>query len=77
MYFNATSTHCFVGERRNLDIEYFSKLLEKVLEVQQNRKKLKKLSEKNTPKKRKRKPKGMYLPNFCLSMYNESCISSP
>ncbi|KAI3362129.1 hypothetical protein L3Q82_012452, partial [Scortum barcoo] len=45
-------------ERRKLDIEYFSKLLEKILEVQQNRKKLKSLAEKNSPKKRKRKAKG-------------------
>ncbi|XP_070844622.1 transcription factor TFIIIB component B'' homolog [Chaetodon trifascialis] len=45
-------------ERRKLDIEYFSKLLEKILEVQKNRKKLKSLAEKNSPKKRKRKAKG-------------------
>ncbi|XP_056259503.1 transcription factor TFIIIB component B'' homolog isoform X1 [Seriola aureovittata] len=45
-------------ERRKLDIEYFSKLLEKVLEFQKNRKKLKKLTEKNSPKKHKRKAKG-------------------
>ncbi|XP_044189507.1 transcription factor TFIIIB component B'' homolog isoform X1 [Thunnus albacares] len=44
-------------ERRKLDIEYFSKLLEKILEVQKNRKKLKSLSVKNSPKKRKRKGK--------------------
>ncbi|KAM7368719.1 hypothetical protein PAMP_013031 [Pampus punctatissimus] len=48
----------FVGERHKLDIEYFSKLLEKILEVQKNRKKLKSLSEKNSPRKRKRKTKG-------------------
>ncbi|XP_069556991.1 transcription factor TFIIIB component B'' homolog isoform X2 [Brachyistius frenatus] len=45
-------------ERRKLDIEYFSKLLEKILEFQKNRKKLKLLAEKNSPKKRKRKTKG-------------------
>ncbi|XP_074547081.1 uncharacterized protein LOC141805789 [Halichoeres trimaculatus] len=44
-------------ERRKLDIEYFSKLLEKILEVQKNRKKLKSLANKNTPKKQKRKTK--------------------
>ncbi|XP_029025194.1 transcription factor TFIIIB component B'' homolog isoform X2 [Betta splendens] len=41
-------------ERRKLDIEYFSKLLEKIMEVQQNRKKLKSLAEK-PPRKRKAK----------------------
>ncbi|XP_076020046.1 uncharacterized protein LOC143011172 isoform X2 [Genypterus blacodes] len=45
-------------EKRKLDIEYFSKLLEKILEYQKNKKKLKSLTEKNTPKKRSRKPKG-------------------
>ncbi|XP_030005114.1 transcription factor TFIIIB component B'' homolog isoform X2 [Sphaeramia orbicularis] len=46
-------------EKRRLDIEYFSKLLEKILEVQKNKKKLKSLSVKNkTPKKCIRKPKG-------------------
>ncbi|XP_051268098.1 transcription factor TFIIIB component B'' homolog isoform X2 [Dicentrarchus labrax] len=45
-------------ERRKLDIEYFSKLLEKILEVQKNRKKLKLIAEKNSPKKQKRKAKG-------------------
>ncbi|KAF7217525.1 transcription factor TFIIIB component B'' homolog isoform X2 [Nothobranchius furzeri] len=44
-------------ERRKLDIEYFSKLLEKVLEVQKDRKKLKLLAEKNTNKKSKTKRK--------------------
>ncbi|XP_059213865.1 transcription factor TFIIIB component B'' homolog [Centropristis striata] len=44
-------------ERRKLDIEYFSKLLEKILEVQKNRKKLKSLAEKKPPKKQKRKGK--------------------
>ncbi|XP_023121277.2 transcription factor TFIIIB component B'' homolog isoform X3 [Amphiprion ocellaris] len=44
-------------ERRKLDIEYFSKLLEKILEFQKNRKKLKSFAEKNSPKKRKRKTK--------------------
>lgn len=42
-------------ERRKLDIEYFSKLLEKILEFQKSRKKLKSLAEKNPPKKRKKK----------------------
>ncbi|XP_062290751.1 transcription factor TFIIIB component B'' homolog isoform X1 [Scomber scombrus] len=45
-------------ERRKLDIEYFSKLLEKILEVRKSRKKLKSLSDKISPKKRKRKTKG-------------------
>ncbi|XP_068609239.1 transcription factor TFIIIB component B'' homolog [Brachionichthys hirsutus] len=45
-------------ERRKLDIEYFSKLLEKILEVQKNRKKLKSLSDKNSEGTRKRKTKG-------------------
>ncbi|XP_053195480.1 transcription factor TFIIIB component B'' homolog [Scomber japonicus] len=45
-------------ERRKLDIEYFSKLLEKILEVQKSRKKLKSISDKNSPRKRKRKTKG-------------------
>ncbi|XP_038589444.1 transcription factor TFIIIB component B'' homolog isoform X2 [Micropterus salmoides] len=45
-------------ERRKLDIEYFSKLLDKIMEVQKNRKKLKSLAEKNSPKKHKRKAKG-------------------
>lgn len=59
MDFDAAFTgDCFVGERRKLDIEYFSKLLEKILEVQKNRKKLKSLAEKNSPKKRKKKAKG-------------------
>ncbi|KAK5879287.1 hypothetical protein CesoFtcFv8_024605 [Champsocephalus esox] len=42
-------------ERRKLDIEYFSKLLEKILEVQKNRKKLKAMAEKKPPKERRRK----------------------
>ncbi|XP_028272940.1 transcription factor TFIIIB component B'' homolog isoform X4 [Parambassis ranga] len=45
-------------ERRKLDIEFFSKLLEKILEVQKNRKKLKSLTDKNSTKKRQRKAKG-------------------
>ncbi|CAJ1070398.1 transcription factor TFIIIB component B'' homolog isoform X3 [Xyrichtys novacula] len=47
-------------ERRKLDIEYFSKLLEKILEVQKNRKKLKALANKNSKnsKKQKKKTKG-------------------
>ncbi|KAM3600079.1 uncharacterized protein V6R79_017057 [Siganus canaliculatus] len=44
-------------ERRKLDIEYFSKLLEKILEVQKTRKKLRSVTEKNSSKK-KRKTKG-------------------
>ncbi|XP_058473046.1 transcription factor TFIIIB component B'' homolog isoform X2 [Solea solea] len=44
-------------ERRKLDIEYFSKLLEKILEFQKNKKKLQSLAKKNAPKKRKRKEK--------------------
>ncbi|XP_074472931.1 uncharacterized protein LOC141756873 isoform X2 [Sebastes fasciatus] len=44
-------------ERRKLDIEYFSKLLEKILEVQKNRKKLKSLAGKKSPKKKKPKDK--------------------
>ncbi|KAI4816213.1 hypothetical protein KUCAC02_008548 [Chaenocephalus aceratus] len=45
-------------ERRKLDIEYFSKLLEKILEVQKNRKKLKAMAEKKPPKERKKREKG-------------------
>ncbi|XP_062414828.1 nascent polypeptide-associated complex subunit alpha, muscle-specific form isoform X1 [Pungitius pungitius] len=45
-------------ERRKLDIEYFSKLLEKILEVQENRKKLRSLAGRKSPKKRTRKAKG-------------------
>ncbi|XP_061657384.1 mucin-2 [Syngnathoides biaculeatus] len=44
-------------ERRKLDIEYFSKLLEKILELQANRKKLKSLVEKNGSKKRQKRSK--------------------
>ncbi|XP_077594087.1 uncharacterized protein LOC144210991 [Stigmatopora nigra] len=44
-------------ERRKLDIEYFTKLLKKILEVQANRKKLKSLSQKNPTKKRQRRSK--------------------
>ncbi|XP_047426210.1 transcription factor TFIIIB component B'' homolog isoform X4 [Mugil cephalus] len=44
-------------ERRKLDIEYFSKLLEKILEYQKNKKKLKSLTQKNSPKKNKKKEK--------------------
>ncbi|KAM9793465.1 transcription factor TFIIIB component B'' homolog isoform X2 [Syngnathus typhle] len=40
-------------ERRKLDIEYFTKLLEKILEVQANRKKLKSLVRKNSQKSSK------------------------
>lgn len=57
------SGDCFIGERRKLDIEYFSKLLDKILEVQKNRKKLKSLTEKNSTKKNKNKAKGK-----CLSI---------
>ncbi|XP_032395394.1 transcription factor TFIIIB component B'' homolog isoform X2 [Etheostoma spectabile] len=42
-------------ERRKLDIEYFSKLLEKILEVQKTRKKLKSLAVKKSPKKKENK----------------------
>lgn len=52
--------HTFAGERRKLDIEYFSKLLEKILEVQKNRKKLKAMAEKKPPKERKKREKGHY-----------------
>ncbi|KAM8828031.1 uncharacterized protein AB9W97_004197 isoform 2-T2 [Spinachia spinachia] len=45
-------------ERRKLDIEYFSKLLEKILEVQENRKKLRSLSGKKSPQKTRRKAAG-------------------
>ncbi|KAK9532323.1 hypothetical protein VZT92_009711 [Zoarces viviparus] len=45
-------------ERRKLDIEYFSKLLEKILEVHKTRKKLKSLAGKNSPKETTRKAKG-------------------
>ncbi|XP_054612747.1 transcription factor TFIIIB component B'' homolog isoform X3 [Dunckerocampus dactyliophorus] len=45
-------------ERRKLDIEYFSKLLQKILEFQESRKNLKSLVEKNAPKKHQRKSKG-------------------
>nr|XP_043868060.1 transcription factor TFIIIB component B'' homolog isoform X3 [Solea senegalensis] len=44
-------------ERRKLDIEYFSKLLEKILEFQKNKKKLQSLAKKNAYKKRKRMEK--------------------
>lgn len=47
------------GERRKLDIEYFSKLLEMILEVQKTRKKHKALVEKNEPKKKSRRAKGI------------------
>ena len=54
MHFDATFiNYYFIGERRKLDIEYFSKLLERVLEVQKNKKKLKSLARKNTTKKTK------------------------
>lgn len=57
-----------VGERRKLDIEYFSKLLEKILEFQKNKKKLKSLATKKSPKKqRKRKAKGNYAFMFYCS----------
>ncbi|XP_011617571.2 transcription factor TFIIIB component B'' homolog isoform X7 [Takifugu rubripes] len=44
-------------ERRKLDIEYFSKLLEMILEVQKNRKKHRSLAQRNGTKKRKGKGK--------------------
>lgn len=49
---------CFVGERRKLDIEYFSKLLEKILEYQKSKKKLRSVAEKKSSQKGKRKTKG-------------------
>lgn len=53
---------CSLAEdRQKLDIEYFSKLLEKILEVQKNKKKLKSLAEKNSPRKNTRKPKGLFV----------------
>ncbi|XP_077442403.1 uncharacterized protein LOC144064073 isoform X2 [Vanacampus margaritifer] len=55
---SVTVAICFAGERRKLDIEYFTKLLQKILEVQANRKKLKSLVEKNAYKKRRRSSKG-------------------
>ncbi|KAF7664443.1 hypothetical protein LDENG_00177000, partial [Lucifuga dentata] len=45
-------------ERRKLDIEYFSKLLEKILEFQRNKRKLKSLTEKKASKKPTSKRKG-------------------
>ncbi|XP_028318750.1 transcription factor TFIIIB component B'' homolog isoform X2 [Gouania willdenowi] len=44
-------------ERRQLDIEYFSKLLEKIMDYQKNKKKLKSLEKANAPKKRRKKAK--------------------
>ncbi|KAM4720497.1 uncharacterized protein FYW61_015879 isoform 2-T2 [Anableps anableps] len=44
-------------ERRKLDIEYFSKLLEKIMEFQKEKKKLKSLVGKNTKKKTRPKTK--------------------
>ncbi|XP_047228749.1 transcription factor TFIIIB component B'' homolog isoform X2 [Girardinichthys multiradiatus] len=45
-------------ERRKLDIEYFSKLLEKILEFQKERKKLKSLVKKNSKMTSRTKAKG-------------------
>ncbi|XP_055087370.1 transcription factor TFIIIB component B'' homolog isoform X2 [Periophthalmus magnuspinnatus] len=46
-------------DRRKLDLEYFKKLLEKIIEFQESKKKLKSVSQKKqTPKKHKRKTKG-------------------
>ncbi|KAK5603255.1 hypothetical protein CRENBAI_011700, partial [Crenichthys baileyi] len=45
-------------ERRKLDIEYFSKLLEKILEFQKERKKLKSLVQKNSKRTSRTKAKG-------------------
>lgn len=42
-----------------MDIEYFSKLLEMILEVEKNRKKHRLLAEKNEPKKKRRRAKGI------------------
>ncbi|XP_030599089.1 transcription factor TFIIIB component B'' homolog [Archocentrus centrarchus] len=46
-----------IRERRKLDIEYFSKLLEKILEYQKSKKKLRSLREKNSSKKGKKATK--------------------
>ncbi|XP_027881110.1 transcription factor TFIIIB component B'' homolog isoform X1 [Xiphophorus couchianus] len=45
-------------ERRKLDIEYFSKLLEKIMEFQREKKKLKSLVGKNNKRKARTRPKG-------------------
>ncbi|XP_033951477.1 transcription factor TFIIIB component B'' homolog isoform X2 [Pseudochaenichthys georgianus] len=58
-------------ERRKLDIEYFSKLLEKILEVQKNRKKLKAMAEKKPPKERKKREKGRRKAGKKLSVVEE------
>ncbi|XP_077353726.1 uncharacterized protein LOC144002399 isoform X2 [Festucalex cinctus] len=58
-------------ERRKLDIEYFTKLLEKILEVQANRKKLKSLVEKNMYKKRQRSSKGAKSKEFVDDLDSE------
>ncbi|XP_075885526.1 uncharacterized protein LOC142890416 isoform X2 [Nelusetta ayraudi] len=58
-------------DRQKLDIEYFSKLLEKILEVQKNRKKLNSLAEKNSPRKKKRKSKGKKAAEKLLSDVEE------
>ncbi|KAL3042038.1 hypothetical protein OYC64_020066 [Pagothenia borchgrevinki] len=58
-------------ERRKLDIEYFSKLLEKILEVQKNRKKLKAMAEKKPPKERKKREKGRKKAGKRLSVVEE------
>lgn len=73
MDFDAVFTgDCFVGERRKLDIEYFSKLLEKILEVQKNRKKLKSLAEKNSQKKRKKREKGNRLCSLFFPIFSNT-----
>ncbi|XP_031590447.1 transcription factor TFIIIB component B'' homolog isoform X2 [Oreochromis aureus] len=46
-----------IRERRKLDIEYFSKLLEKILEYQKSKKKLRSVAEKKSSQKGKRKTK--------------------
>ncbi|XP_035766223.1 transcription factor TFIIIB component B'' homolog isoform X2 [Neolamprologus brichardi] len=46
-----------IRERRKLDIEYFSKLLEKILEYQRSKKKLRSVAEKKPSQKGKRKTK--------------------
>ncbi|XP_034094683.1 transcription factor TFIIIB component B'' homolog isoform X2 [Gymnodraco acuticeps] len=58
-------------ERRKLDIEYFSKLLEKILEVHKNRKKLKAMAEKKPPKERKKREKGRKKAGKKLSVVEE------
>lgn len=80
----APSKHCgdvfclcsLAEDRQKLDIEYFSKLLEKILEVQKNRKKLNSLAEKNSPRKKKRKSKGTCPFVYFHPERNELCVSA-